>query len=205
MNEPVMAEPFRSRDDLLADQTGRPHAHGRQPLPDSTPAPNITSVYYTVNLPNGKQGPSAQKPIKQQGGHTEDESLNYASIHFENKKKNKPIKAEENPVYAMVAKQKPPKKNEQHGPEDYENISAAHAAKSTNPSNDDTDTSDSEDEDEVELNYAKVSFKAKPGHKRDRKDSSSSTSSETSSSTSSSTSDDEETQYSQVKVRTNKV
>lgn len=73
---------------------------------------------------------------------------------------------------------------------DYENVSAAHAAKSPNPLNYDTDTS----EDEVELNYSQVNFKAKTGHQRAARDSSSDSSSD------SSTSDEEETQYSQVKI-----
>lgn len=65
--------------------------------------------------------------------------------------------------------------------EDYENICIAHGAKSPNPFNDDTDTS----EDDVELNYSLVSFKAKPGHQRANRDSSSS---------------DDEVQYSDVKI-----
>ncbi len=85
---------------------------------------------------------------------------------------------------------------------DYENISAVHTAKCPNALSDDSETS----EDEVELNYTKVSFKAKSGHQRARKDSSSETSSETSSDSSSetssdsSTSDEEKTQYSEVKL-----
>ncbi|XP_041797521.1 B-cell receptor CD22 isoform X2 [Chelmon rostratus] len=187
-SEPVTAEPFRSRDDLLPEQRRRPQAQQRQPRPDTTPASNINSVYCTVNLPAAKQGPSAQKPVTQQGGHTKDESLNYASVHFGNKQMKK--LAEENVVYAMVSKQKPAKKNEPKKLVDYENVSAAHAAKSPNPLNYDTDTS----EDEVELNYSQVNFKAKTGHQRAARDSSSDSSSD------SSTSDEEETQYSQVKI-----
>ncbi|XP_044064256.1 B-cell receptor CD22 [Siniperca chuatsi] len=182
MNEPIIAEPFRSRDDLLADQPCRPNAQRRQPRPDNTPASNINSIYCTVNLPAGKQGPPAQKPIRQQGGHTEADSLNYASLHFGNKQTNKHAKAEEDVAYAMVSKQKPPKKNEQDRLEDYENISAAHAAKFPDPLNCDTDTS----EDEEDLSYSHVIFKAKPGHQRASSDSS--------------TSDEEETQYSEVKI-----
>uniref|UniRef100_A0A8C9YCJ4 B-cell receptor CD22 n=1 Tax=Sander lucioperca TaxID=283035 RepID=A0A8C9YCJ4_SANLU len=66
--------------------------------------------------------------------------------------------------------------------EDYENVSAAHTAKSQNASNYDTDTS----EDEIEINYSQVSFKAKPGLQRAGRDSSSS--------------DEEVTQYSEVKI-----
>ncbi|XP_070767895.1 B-cell receptor CD22 [Enoplosus armatus] len=180
-NEPVMAEPFRSRDDLLPDQPCRPNGQRRQPRPDSTPVSNINSVYCTVNLPAGQQGPSAQKPVRQQGGHTEANSLNYASLHFGNKQKIKQTKAEEDVVYAMVSK--PAKKDEQERLEDYENITAAHAAKPPNPLNYDTDTSE---EDEIDLNYSQVNFKAKPGHQRRCSDSS--------------TSDDEDTQYSHVKI-----
>ncbi|XP_070822951.1 B-cell receptor CD22 [Chaetodon trifascialis] len=188
-NEPVIAEPFRSRDDLLREQPCRPQAQRRQPRPDSTPAHNINSVYCTVNLPAAQQGPS-QKPIAQRGGHTVDETPNYASVHFGNKQKNKQPKAEENVVYAMVSKQQPANKNEPEKLVDYENVSAAHGAKSPHPLNYDTDTS----EDDVDLNYSRVSFKAKAGHRRAGRDSSSDTSSD------SSTSDEEETQYSEVKL-----
>lgn len=175
INEPIMAEPCRSRDDLLPDQPCRPKAQRRQPHPDSTPVSNISSVYCTVNLPAGKQGPSAQKPIKQQGGHTEAGSLNYANLNFGNKQKNNP----ENVVYAMVYMKKPTEKNEQEGQEEYENFSAA---KSPNPLDYDTDTS----EDEADLNYTQVNITAKPGHRTANRDSSSS--------------DEEDTQYSEVKI-----
>ncbi|XP_075962786.1 B-cell receptor CD22 [Anarhichas minor] len=174
-----MVEPFRSRDDLLPDQTHRPNAQRCQPRPDSTPASNINSVYSTVNLPSGQQGRPVQKIIRQQGGHTQDDSLNYAYLHFGNKQKNKillPANVED--VYAKVSKKKPPTKIEDR-PEDYENASAARAP---NPIDYDTDTS----EDEVQVNYSQVSFKAKPGHQRVVRDSSSS--------------DEDETQYSEVKI-----
>ncbi|KAM6936527.1 B-cell receptor CD22 [Lycodopsis pacificus] len=176
MSDPGMAAPFRSRDDLLPDQTHRPNAQRCQPRPDSTPASNINSVYSTVNLPSGQQGRPAQKIIRQQGGHTQDDSLNYASLHFGKKQKNKillPAKAED--VYAKVSKKKPPTKNEDR-PEDYENASAARAP---NPINYDTDTS----EDEAQVNYSQVSFKAKPGHQRVVRDS-----------------DEDETQYAEVRI-----
>ncbi|XP_035862371.1 B-cell receptor CD22 isoform X2 [Sander lucioperca] len=179
MNNPSMAGPFRSRDDLLSDQPCHPNGQRCQPRLDSTPTSNVNSVYCTVNLPSGKQGPSAQKPIRQQGGHTQDYSLNYASLHFGNTQKHNPTKAEDE--YSMVSKQKPLKKNDERL-EDYENVSAAHTAKSQNASNYDTDTS----EDEIEINYSQVSFKAKPGLQRAGRDSSSS--------------DEEVTQYSEVKI-----
>nr|XP_033496826.1 B-cell receptor CD22 [Epinephelus lanceolatus] len=174
MNHPGTAEPFRSRDDLLPDQ---PRC---QPPPDSTPASNINTVYCTVNLPPGKQGPSAPKAVRQQGGQTQEDSLNYASLHFGNEQKNKQAKAAED-VYAMVSKHKPPKKIKEKL-EDYENVHAARTAKAPDPLAYDTDTS----EDEVELNYSQVNFTAKPGHQRARRDSSSS--------------DEDKTQYSEVKL-----
>ncbi|XP_041648396.1 hemicentin-1 [Cheilinus undulatus] len=172
-------QPFRSRDDLLPDQP----CHSRQqPRRDSTPAPNINSVYCTVTHSAKAQAPSREMPIKHKAGSTQDESLNYASIHFGMKQKNKQAKGETETdvVYAMVSKKKPPKKTEQENFEDYENISKAPAAKSPNPV-DDSDTS----EDEVELNYTQVNFKAKPGHQRARRGSSSS---------------EDEIEYSDVKI-----
>ncbi|XP_029308332.1 B-cell receptor CD22-like [Cottoperca gobio] len=177
MNETSVAEASRSRDDLWPDQPLRLNAQRCQPVcPDSPAASNINSVYSTVNLPSGKQGPSAQKPIRQQGGHTEDDSLNYASLHFENKQKNKRAKAEED-VYSKVSKQTPPKKNEERL-EDYENLGTARTAVRPKPSTYDTANS----EDEYEINYSQVIFKAK----RAGRDSSSS--------------DEEETQYSHIKT-----
>ncbi|TMS10382.1 B-cell receptor CD22 [Larimichthys crocea] len=181
-NDPITAEPFRSRDDLLPDQPCHSNAQRHQPQPDSTPASNIDTVYCTVKLPAGNTGPSAQKPVRQQGGNTEDDSLNYASINFGNKQKKKKTKDKVEDVYAVVSKKKPPKKNGQEKHEDYENVSAADQAKSPDPFNYDTDTS----EDDVEITYTQVSFKAKPGHQRSNRDSS--------------TSDEEETQYSDVKI-----
>ncbi|KAM6995298.1 neurotrimin-like [Tautogolabrus adspersus] len=183
MTEPVMAGPSRSRDDLLPDQPCRSKNQRRQePRPDNTPASNISTVYCTVNYPAGKQGPSGAMPTTQKAGHTQDESLNYSSLHFGKKQKNEWAKAEGDVVYAMVSKKRPSIKNEQEKLEDYENIRTANGAKSQNPPNNDSDTS----EDEVELNYSHVSFKAKPGHQRADRYSSSS--------------DEEETQYSDVKI-----
>ncbi|XP_078108453.1 B-cell receptor CD22 [Sander vitreus] len=181
MNDPGMAGPFRSRDDLLSDQPCHPNDQRCQPRPDSTPTSTalINSVYCTVNLPSGKQGPSAQKPIRQQGGHTQDDSLNYASLHFGNTQKHNPTKAEDE--YSMVSKLKPLKKNDERL-NDYENVSTVPTAKSQNALNYDTDTS----EDEMEINYSQVSFKAKPGLQRAGRESSSS--------------DEEVTQYSEVKI-----
>ncbi|CAJ1062796.1 B-cell receptor CD22 [Xyrichtys novacula] len=189
MNEPATAEPFRSRDDLLPDQPCRSKGQQRQqPRPDSIPASKIDTVYCTVNLP-AKQGPSGEMPAKQKARHTQDDALNYASLHFEKRNKNKAEMDE----YAVVPKKKKPTKAEEEKLEDYENIRTAYAAKFPNPAdptNSETSTSSESSEDEVELNYAKVSFKAKPGHQRAHRDSS----------TSSTSSEEEETQYSQVKM-----
>ncbi|TKS82410.1 B-cell receptor CD22 B-lymphocyte cell adhesion molecule [Collichthys lucidus] len=182
-NDPITAEPFRSRDDLLPDQPCRSNAQRHQRQPDSTPASNIDTVYCTVKLPAGNTGPSAQKPVRQQGGNTEDDSLNYASINFGNKQKKTKTKDKVEDVYAAVSKKKPnPKKNGQEKHQDYENVTAADRAKSKDQFNYDTDAS----EGDVEITYTQVSFKAKPGHQRSNRDSS--------------TSDEEETQYSDVKI-----
>uniref|UniRef100_A0A8D2ZU53 B-cell receptor CD22 n=1 Tax=Scophthalmus maximus TaxID=52904 RepID=A0A8D2ZU53_SCOMX len=175
-NETLLAEPCRSRDDLSQEQSCRPRAQRHQPPPDSTPASNILSVYCTVNVP---QAPTAQNPTRQQGGQTEGDSVNYASLHFRNKPTNK---HEADAVYEKVSKPTKTKKNEQESLQDYENISVAHAATSPNGWNDDTDTSDGE----MELNYSLVSFKANPGHRRADRDSSSS--------------DEDKIQYSDVKI-----
>uniref|UniRef100_UPI0037E8DD0E B-cell receptor CD22 n=1 Tax=Semicossyphus pulcher TaxID=241346 RepID=UPI0037E8DD0E len=184
VNAPGMAEPSRSRDDLLPDQPFRPEGQRRQQQqlrPDSTPASNINSVYCTVNLPTREQGPSGERTNKQQAGHTQNESLNYASLHFEEKEKRKQAKPVED-VYSMVSKQKLPKKDEPENLRDYENLSLFIAGKCPDSLSSDTETS----EDEVELQYSKVSFKANPGHQQAESDSS--------------TSDEDETQYSQVKT-----
>ncbi|XP_029958813.1 uncharacterized protein LOC115396883 [Salarias fasciatus] len=141
MNEAALTGPSRSRDDLL------PH----QSRPDSVPASNISCVYSMVNLP----APSAQRPATQCDAQTEENALNYASLHFE-KKHREP---KEDVVYARVSKRKVA---------DYEN--AAFADKTSQPSDYDTDTS----EDEVQVTYSMVNFKPKAQHQRRRGDSSSS-------------------------------
>ncbi|XP_054477154.1 B-cell receptor CD22 [Anoplopoma fimbria] len=178
LNDPGVAEPFRSRDDLLPDKPHRPKAQRCQTRPDTTPASNISSVYCTVNLPSGQEGPPAPKIIRQQGGDTQEDSVTYASLHFGNKQENKWAKTEVD-VYTEVSK--PPKKNEERL-EDYENVSAVDGARAPCPVDYDTDTS----EDDVQINYSQVSFKPKPGHQQVSSDSS--------------TSDEDETQYSEVKI-----
>ncbi|XP_008300234.1 uncharacterized protein LOC103372394, partial [Stegastes partitus] len=182
MNEAALAEPFRSRDDLLPEQPCRPNAQRCQPRPDSTPPSNVNIVYATVNLPSGKQAPSAPKPRQQHEEDTQNDSLNYVSLHFGNKDK-KPD--ETVVVYAQVSKNKASAEMERRA--DYENITAVNAANLPNLSDSDSDTSD----DETEVNYSQVNFKPAPGHRRD---------SSSSSSDSSTSSEEDETQYSQVKV-----
>ncbi|KAK5862001.1 hypothetical protein PBY51_017434 [Eleginops maclovinus] len=106
IHEPGTVEPFRSRDDLLPDQPRLPQAQRRQPSPDASAS---NSVYSFLKLPPKKQGPSAQNPVRQQGGHTQEDSLNYASLHFGKKLQNKDVKTEEE-MYAIVSKQKQDKK-----------------------------------------------------------------------------------------------
>ncbi|XP_026172633.1 B-cell receptor CD22 [Mastacembelus armatus] len=174
-NESVLADPFRSRDDLLANHPCRPMAQ-RQPRPDNIPASNINSVYCTVNLPTREQAPTTQKPTGQQeGGITV-----YDSLQLEDRKGVNWAKAEAD-VYAKVSRPKPAKKNKEENQADYENVCTGHASKFPN---DDTDTSEEE-----EVNYSQVSIRANPGHWRSSSDSSSD----------SSTSDDE-IQYSEVKL-----
>ncbi|XP_040899316.1 B-cell receptor CD22 [Toxotes jaculatrix] len=181
MNETILAEPFRSRDDLLPDQPWHSNAQQRHPHPDSTPASNISTVYSTVNLAPRGQAPTAQKPTRQQDGHSPGDSLNYASLQF-GESKNILVKAEEETVYSTVPKPRPLKKNEQERLEDYENINTVYVPKSPNPLNDDSDTS----EDEADLNYSRVTFSVKPGHQKVDSDSS--------------TSDEDEIHYSEVKI-----
>ncbi|XP_047454724.1 B-cell receptor CD22 [Mugil cephalus] len=176
MNETRLVEPSRSRDDLLPDQPCRARGQQWQPHPDRTPALPINTVYCTVNLPKGQQAPSAQKPKITNGGHTESDSLNYASLQFVNKQKTP------EDVYARVSKSNSSEEKEQENLGDYENVSAACAARP--PSlyeSDDTDTSD----EEVTVNYSQVIFKPKFGQQRANRLSSSSA---------------EETEYSEVKI-----
>nr|XP_019948231.1 PREDICTED: B-cell receptor CD22-like [Paralichthys olivaceus] len=167
MNETVSAEPFRSRDDLLSENLRRPQAQRHQQLPDSTPLTNIDAVYSVVNLPKGASA---------QNGDTEADSVNYASLHFWKKPKNRQRQEEEHAVYAIVAK---PKK-EPDSMQDYENISKATACAPKSPNLFD------DGEDEVELNYSQVIFTAMPP--RQMTDSDSSTSSE------------DESQYSAIRI-----
>ncbi|KAF7226775.1 B-cell receptor CD22 [Nothobranchius furzeri] len=164
MNETIMTEPSRSREELLAEQLRCPH-------PDATPSTDTNMVYATVNLPQRQQAPSAPTPAGQKHENKNDDSLNYASLHFEKKKKpNKDPEcsrvrnsksSEDDVVYSKVCK---PKDMEQ---EDYENVSPF----KVKPKNDyDSDTS----EEEVEVHYTQVNFKAKPGHQKTTNHSSSS-------------------------------
>lgn len=177
MDETALTEPSRSRDDLLPDQPCRPNALRCQPHPDSTAASNINTVYAIVNLPNGKPAPSAPMPEQKHEAHLANDSLNYASLHFGNKK------PEEDVVYAKVSKAKA--SNEMERLPDYENVSLVCAAKLPDLSDSDSDTS----EDEVEVNYSQVNFRPKLGHRRSSSDTSGD-----------STSSEDETQYSQVKI-----
>ncbi|XP_071376433.1 B-cell receptor CD22-like [Centroberyx affinis] len=185
-NEADLAEPSRSRDDLLPDQPYRPQPQPCRPRPDDTSASNIHTVYTTVNLPQGKQGHPPQQPIRGQDRHTEenDDALNYASLHI-GKRRVPKAKEGEDDVYAKVAKgkKKNKKKDEQGKLEDYENVSGACAPKPPMPSSTDTDT-----EEEVELNYSQVSFKAKPGHQRNHHH------------RYSDSDDEDKTQYSDIKI-----
>ncbi|CAG6014511.1 unnamed protein product [Menidia menidia] len=176
MNETGLAEPCRSRDDLLLNQPRRPS----QPRPDATSVSNIHSIYSIVTPVHRKEALPVQNPVRQQHGCMESDSLNYASLHFDNKQK----KPEEGAVYSKVCK--PFKEEQQEGNlQDYENIVDVHAAKRPNPySYDSSDTSDTSD-DEVEVSYTQVNFKPKSGNQREKSDSSTS---------------EDETQYSQVKL-----
>ncbi|KAF7670450.1 hypothetical protein LDENG_00074480 [Lucifuga dentata] len=182
-----LAEPFRSRDDLLPDQPYCPQPQPCRPHPDRKSASNVNTIYSIVDLPSGK-GPSAQKPLRQEGRHTEDDAVNYASLHFGDKQKNiHAPKASEDDTYTEVFKPKPLKKDEQEKREDYENIRGACTAKIPLSLSSETDTSEEEEEEEVDINYSEVTFKAKPKHLRAHRDCGSS--------------DEEElTQYSQVKI-----
>ncbi|XP_065327790.1 hemicentin-1 [Pelmatolapia mariae] len=179
-NQSGLAEPFRSRDDLLLDQPCQPNAQRPQRHPDSTTASNVNTVYSTVNLPKSEQAASAQNPIKGHGGNMGNDSLNYASVFFANRKKD----PEEDAEYSVVSKPKKSKATEQEGQEDYENIGDELPPKPPYTYNFDSDTDTSEDE--VEVNYAHVNFKPKSGHQRAKKGSSSSS--------------EDEPQYSQVKI-----
>uniref|UniRef100_A0A3P9L7N8 B-cell receptor CD22 n=2 Tax=Oryzias latipes TaxID=8090 RepID=A0A3P9L7N8_ORYLA len=179
-NQAASAEPFRSREDLLPDQDRRPKASQGQQRPNVPSASNVDSIYSVAKLPKKIQASSADKPMAKQQGHMDDDSLNYASLHFKNKPKNTASRIpEEDVVYAKVCKSKPSNEEEEEQM-DYVNIDMATGANPQNLWNSDSDTSD----DTVEVNYAQVNFKPKAGHHRTRRNSSSS---------------QEETQYSEVK------
>ncbi|XP_055359121.1 B-cell receptor CD22 isoform X2 [Betta splendens] len=177
-----LAEPSRSRDDLLSER-----AQPQHPAPDSTPAPDVNTVYSLVNVPPQKQAAVAHKAVRLQGGPTEAHSPNYASLHFGSKTTNKQPQPAADDVYAKVCRSKPHKTNENEWLTDYENVGATVAAKAPEPSDDDDTSSD----DDVQLNYAQVSFKAKPGRQRGSGDSSSGDSS---------SGDDYDVQYSDIKI-----
>ncbi|XP_074508726.1 B-cell receptor CD22 isoform X2 [Sebastes fasciatus] len=98
MNDRGVAEPFRSRDDLLPDQPRRPNAQRCQPRPDNTPASNINGVYCTVNLPTGQhneerhedyenvsaaKAASSPNPLNYDTDTSEDEvEINYSQVSF---------------------------------------------------------------------------------------------------------------------------
>ncbi|KAM3614815.1 uncharacterized protein V6R79_019286 [Siganus canaliculatus] len=194
MNTPCMSEPSQSRDDLLPDQPCRPNPQHHHARPDSTTASNIASVYATVNLPAGKQASSAPEPAGPQAGNSKDIWLNYASLQFAKRPKDKQKNGKEpDAVYAVVSKKKSLETNEEEMQKthDYENVTVAPEVKSPDPWSSETSstssTSSDSSDNEVELNYSQVSFKAKPGRRRPPTDSSSSE-------------DEERTQYSQVKM-----
>ncbi|XP_062256251.1 B-cell receptor CD22-like isoform X4 [Platichthys flesus] len=151
----------------FSEQLRRPEAQRHQPLPDSTPPTDNDLVYSLLNLP---QAASAQNPTGQQAGNTEEDSVNYASLHFKNKLKKKQRKVEEDSVYAKVSKPARVKKNEPESLQDYENINNAIARAPTSPNLFDDHTS----EVEVELHYSKVRFTATPRRQTTNRDSSSS-------------------------------
>ncbi|XP_023186962.1 B-cell receptor CD22-like isoform X1 [Xiphophorus maculatus] len=173
-NENILTNTSRSRDDLLPQQHCRPKAQHQQPRPDVTSTSHhVNVVYSTVNVPYGKQAPSAQRPGGSQQKCTEDDSLNYASLHFQKKKKE-----EVESVYSQVSN--PCKQQAQEKLEDYENINMVSPIKVPYNFDDDSETSDEE-----EVNYTQVDIIPKPPGQTD--------------STDSSTSEDE-TQYSDIKL-----
>ncbi|XP_043972312.1 B-cell receptor CD22 isoform X2 [Gambusia affinis] len=175
-NENILTDTSRSRDDLLPQQHCRPKAQHQQPCPDVTSTSHhVNVVYSTVNVPYEKQAPSAQRPGGSQQKCMADDSLNYASIHFQKTKKE-----EVESVYSQVSTPNPCKQQAQEKLEDYENINVVSPFKVPYNFDDDSETSDEE-----EVNYTQVDIIPKPSGQTD--------------STDSSTSDDE-TQYSDVKL-----
>ncbi|XP_008429444.1 B-cell receptor CD22 [Poecilia reticulata] len=175
-SENILTDTSRSRDDLLPQQHCRPKAQHQQPRPDVTSTSHHVNVVYSkVNVPYGKQAPSAQRPGGSQQTCTKDDTLNYASLHFPIKKKE-----EVESVYSQVSKPNPCK---QEKLEDYENINMVSPIKIPYNFDDDSETSD-----EDEVNYAQVDIIPKPSGQTDSSDSSDSSTSE------------DETQYSDVKL-----
>ncbi|XP_035991120.1 B-cell receptor CD22 isoform X1 [Fundulus heteroclitus] len=158
----------RSRDELLSEPQCRTTAQDQPPRPDVTSTTyHANTVYATVNVPFDKsasaQSPSAQRAGQRQQTCMEDDSLNYASLHFENKKKV------EEPVYSQVCNQNPYKQGTRG---DYENISMVLpivAQSQSQTFNDDSETSDEE-----EVNYSQVNVISKPSCQTDTTDSSTS-------------------------------
>ncbi|KAM9852065.1 B-cell receptor CD22-like [Aulostomus maculatus] len=146
MSEPALAETCRSRCDLLSDQPHRPKVQPCDPCPDSTAASNINVVYSNVKPPLGKQGISEGN--RQRGGHTEEDSVNYASLQFGNKQ----VGAGADVMYAVL--RNPTTKGHKEDLEHYENMRS-------NPVDDDTDDTS---EDEIEVSYSHVNFKNKVQH-----------------------------------------
>ncbi|XP_054902985.1 B-cell receptor CD22 [Poeciliopsis prolifica] len=174
-NANILTDTSRSRDDLLPQQHCRPKAQHEQPRPDVTSTSHhVNVVHSTVNVPYGKQAPSAQRPGGSQQKCTDD-SLNYASLHFQKKKKE-----EVESVYSQVSEPNPYKQQAQKKLEDYENINMVSPIKVPYNFDDDSETSDEE-----EVSYTQVDIIPKPSGQTD--------------STDSSTSEDE-TQYSDVKL-----
>ncbi|MEQ2250856.1 hypothetical protein ILYODFUR_005131 [Ilyodon furcidens] len=174
-NENILSD-SRSRDDLLPEQHRRPNVEHQQPRPDvPSTSYHVNTIYCTVNVPYEKQAPSAQRPVNMKQRCMEDDSLNYASLHFENKKT-----AEVESLYSQVCKPKPCKQKSQENLNDYENFNMKSPIKVPYIFDDDTETSDEE-----EVNYTQVNIIPNPSAQSDTTDSSTS---------------EDETQYSDVKL-----
>ncbi|KAG7216819.1 hypothetical protein INR49_001473 [Caranx melampygus] len=170
-NETVLAEPFRSRDDLLPEQPFRLNAQRRQARPDSTTkqAKGEEDVYAKVSKPN-----PLQKNKQERLEDYENVSVAHASKF-------------PNPLYDD---------DDSDTSDDEVDVSYAQVTFTPQPGSqkDDTDSSTSDDDEiqfsdnkfnEGDANYTQVKFTPKPGHMRDNTDSS--------------TSDDDEIQFSDDK------
>ncbi|XP_047212777.1 B-cell receptor CD22 [Girardinichthys multiradiatus] len=174
-NENILTD-SRSRDDLLPEQHRRPNVEHQQPRPDvQSTSHHVNNIYCTVNMPYEKQAPSAQRPVNMKQRCMEDDSLNYASLHFENKKT-----AEVESLYSQLCKPKPYKQKSQENLDDYENLNMKSPIKVPYIFDDDTETSDEE-----EVNYTQVNIIQNPSAQSDTTDSSTS---------------EDETHYSDVKL-----